>query len=202
MVERQLPKLHTGVRFPSPAHSLSNRAKTKEMKTKTIALSLGLILVAAGLYAADPFEGTWKLNESKSKLTPGTDKDTKIVYNSGLIRDKVTVTTDGLEGDGTPIHSEWKGKFDGKDYAITGDPDANMRSYKKMNDRTLYMTAKKGGDVIMQGLIVVSADGKSQDVSLTTPDAVVSVYTEKAKAKSTEKGKEKGFRNKAVYDKE
>jgi hypothetical protein len=170
--------------------------------TKTIALSLGLILVAGALNAADPFEGTWKLNESKSKLTAGTDKDTKIVYNSGLVRDKVTVTTDGLEGNGTPIHSEWKGKFDGKDYPITGDPDANTRSYKKMNDRTLYMTAKKGAEVIIQGLIVVSADGKSQDVNLTTPDAVVSVYNEKAKAKTTEKGKEKGFRNKAVYDKE
>ena len=161
-----------------------------------------MILVSGGLYAADPFEGTWKINESKSKLTPGTDKDTKIVYNSRLIRDKVTVTTDGVEGDGKPIHSEWKGKFDGKDYAITGDPDANMRSYQKMNDRTLSMTAKKGADVVFQGLIVVSADGKSQDVILTSPDAVMSVYNEKAKAKATEKGKEKGFRNKAVYDKE
>ena len=120
------------------------------MKTKTIALSLGLILVAGGLYAADPCEGTWKLNESKSKLTRGTDKDTKIVYNSRLIRDKVTVTTDGVEGNGTPIHSEWKGKFDGKDYEITGDPDANMRSYTKMNDRTLSMTAKKGSEVVAQ----------------------------------------------------
>jgi hypothetical protein len=178
------------------------KTTTKKMKTKTIALSLGLILVAGGLYAADPFEGTWKLNESKSKITAGTDKDTKVVYNSRLIPDKVTVTTDGLEGDGTPIHSEWKGKFDGKDYAITGDPDANMRSYKKMNDRTLYMTAKKGAEVIAQGLIVVSADGKSQDVTLTSPDAVMSVYKEKAKTKATEKGKEKGFRNQAVYDKE
>jgi hypothetical protein len=83
------------------------KTATKKMKTKTVALSLGLILIAGGLYAADPFEGTWKLNESKSKLTPGTDKDTKVVYNSRLIQDKVTVTTDGVEGDGTPIHSEW-----------------------------------------------------------------------------------------------
>ena len=202
MVERQLPKLHTGVRFPSPAHLHKNRLKTKEMKTKIITLSLGLILIAGGLYAADPFEGTWKLNESKSKLTRGTDKDTKIVYNSGLIHEKVTVTADGVEGDGTPIHSEWKGKFDGKDYAVTGDPDADKRSYKKINDRTLYMTAKKGSEVVAQGLIVVSADGKSQDITLTSPDAVMSVYKEKAKEKTTEKAKEKGFRNKAVYDKE
>jgi hypothetical protein len=47
----------------------NNDMKTtaKAMKTKTVALSLGLILVAGGLYAADPWEGTWKLNESKSK---------------------------------------------------------------------------------------------------------------------------------------
>jgi hypothetical protein len=114
----------------------------------------------------------------------------------------VTVTTDGLEGDGTPIHSEWKGKFDGKDYKITGDPDADKRSYQKMNDRTLYMIAKKGDEVVAQGLIIVSADGKSQDIVLTSPDAVMSVYKEKAKEKTTEKAKEKGFKNKAVYDKE
>jgi hypothetical protein len=128
----------------------------------------------------------------------GTDKDTKIVYDSTLIRDKVTVTTDGVEGDGTPFHSEWKGRFDGKDYEITGDPDANMRSYTKMNDRTLSMTAKKGGEVLAYCLIILRADGKSQDVTVTSAAAAMSVYKEKANEKATEKG----FRNKAVYDKE
>ena len=187
MVERQLPKLHTGVRFPSPAHLHENRLKTKEMKTKTIAVSLGLIFVAGGLYAADPFDGTWKLNESKSKLVQGTDKDTKIVYNSHSVPDKVTVTADGVEGDGTPIHTEWKGKFDGKDYAVTGDPDADKRSYTKMNDRTLSMTAKKGNEVVAQGLLIVSADGKSQDITLISPDDVMSVYSEKGKEKKRRK---------------
>ena len=92
------------------------------MKIKTIALSLGLILAAGALYAADPFDGTWKLNESKSKLTRGTSKNTKVVYNSRLIRDKVTVTGDGVDAEGKPVHSEWKGRFNGKDYEVTGDP--------------------------------------------------------------------------------
>ena len=164
------------------------------MKTKTIALSLGLILAAGALYAADPMEGTWKLNESKSKLTRGTGKNTKVVYDSKRLgRGRWEITTDGVDADGKPAHSEWKGKFDGKDYAITGDPDANMRSYKKMNDRTLSMTAKKGGEVVLYGLIIASADGKSQDVNLASSAAAASVYKEK---------KDKGFRNKAVYDKE
>jgi len=171
------------------------------MKTKTIALTFGLILIAAGLYADDPFDGTWKLNESKSNLTKGTDKNTKIVYSGHSTGDEVTVTADGIEGDGTPIHTEWKGKFDGKDYEVTGDPDADKRSYQKMNDRTLFMTAKKGNEIVSRGLIVVSADGKSQDVMIAPPDGGMSVYNEKwAKERAKEKGK--GVKNKAVYDKE
>ena len=114
------------------------------MKTKTIALSLGLILAAGALYAADPMEGTWKLNESKSKLTRGTSKNTKVVYDSRLIRDKVTVTGDGVDADGKPVHSEWKGRFNGKDYEVTGDPNSDMRSYTKVNDQTLNYDRQKG----------------------------------------------------------
>ena len=136
------------------------------MKIKTIALSLGLILVAGALYAADPFEGTWKLNESKSKLTRGTGKNTKVVYDSRLIRDKMTITTDGVDADGKPVHSEWKGRFNGKDYEVSGDPNSDMRSYTKVNDQTLNMISKKGGKVVSQGRIVVSADGKSRVVTL------------------------------------
>ena len=67
------------------------------MKTKTIALSLGLMLVAGALYAGDQLMGTWTLNESKSKLTPGTAKNTKVVYDGKLIRNKVSVTADGVD---------------------------------------------------------------------------------------------------------
>ena len=157
----------------------------REMKTKTIALSLGLILAAGALYAADPFEGTWKLNESKSKFTSGTGKNTKVVYNSRLIRDKVTVTADGVDADGKPVHSEWKGRFNGKDYEVTGDPNSDMRSYTKVNDQTLNMTVKKGGKVMATGRIAVSADGKSRVVTVNGINA---------------KGKK--FSNTVVYDKE
>ena len=156
-----------------------------EMKTKTVALSLGLILAAAALYAANPMEGTWKLNESKSKLTRGTGKNTKVVYDSRLIRDKMTVTGDGVDADGKPVHIEWKGRFNGKDSEVTGDPNADMRSYTKVNDQTLNTISKKGGKVVAQGRIVVSADGKSRVVTVNG---------------STAKGKK--FTNTAVYDKE
>ena len=45
------------------------------MKTKTAGFILVLCFFGAGLcFAADPQVGTSKLNESKSNLTPGTEK--------------------------------------------------------------------------------------------------------------------------------
>ena len=155
------------------------------MRTKTIALSLGLILAAGALYAADPFMGTWKLNESKSKLTRGTAKNHTVVYDDRLIRNKVTVKADGVDADGKPVHSEWKGKFNGKDYEVSGDPSGDMRSYTKVNDQTMDMIVKKGDKIVAHGRIVVSADGKSRVVTLTG---------------TTAKGKK--FTNTAVYDKQ
>jgi hypothetical protein len=48
------------------------------------------------------FMGTWKLNEAKSKFTPGTGENTTVVYEAG--GDSVKVTVDGVDADGKPTH--------------------------------------------------------------------------------------------------
>jgi hypothetical protein len=107
--------------------------------------------------------GTWKLNEAKSKIGAGAPKNSTVVYEAA--GDSVKVTVDGTNADGTPLHNEWTGKFDGKDYPLTGDPEADSRSYKQVNDHTLALTNKKGGKVTTSGKIVVSADGKTRTVT-------------------------------------
>jgi hypothetical protein len=92
------------------------------MKTKTIGLTLAFCFLAgAACFAADPQIGTWKLNEAKSKFAPGTGKNTMVVYKNAM-GGKVKITTDGIDANGKAAHSEWTGKFDGKDYSVTGDP--------------------------------------------------------------------------------
>ncbi|SRR5712692_4442556 len=140
------------------------------MKTRTILLSLALCFVGAAVcFASDANMGTWKLNEAKSKIAAGAPKNTTVVYEAA--GDNVKVTVDGTNSDGTPAHNEWTGKFDGKDYPVTGDPSSDMRSYKKVNDRTLALTVKKGGKVTVTGHIVVAADGKSRTVTTSSTDA-------------------------------
>ncbi len=85
--------------------------------------------------------------------------------------DNVKVTVDGTAADGKPTHNEWTGKFDGKDYPLIGDPSADMRSYKKVDDRTIELTNKKDGKVTAEGRVVVSADGKTRTVTVSATDA-------------------------------
>jgi hypothetical protein len=140
------------------------------MKARMIAVGVVLCLAGAAVCLADDAQmGTWKLNEAKSKFSPGATKNTTVVYEAA--GDSVKVTVDGMDGDGKPSHNEWTGKFDGKDYPVTGDPTADMRSYKKVNDHTLTVANKKEGKAMMSGRIVVSADGKSRTVTVSGMDS-------------------------------
>ena len=139
------------------------------MKARTIVVTLVLCLVGAAVcFAADPNMGTWKLNEAKSKLAPGAPKNNTVVYEAA--GDNVKITVDGIDSDGKPTHHEWTGKFDGKDYPVTGDPTSDARSYKRINDRTLAFTVKKGGKVTTTGRVVVAADGRSRTVTASGTD--------------------------------
>jgi hypothetical protein len=133
------------------------------MKTKTSLLTVVLCFAAATACFASPFMGTWKLNAAKSKFTAGASKNKSVVYQSAFFQTKVIV--DGTDGKGKPAHNEWTGKFDGQDYAVTGDSMSDMRAYKVVNDHAVDMTSKKGGKVVGTGKIVVAADGKSRTVT-------------------------------------
>ena len=140
------------------------------MKAKTILMTLAVLFAGATVcFAADVSMGTWKLNEAKSKLGPGATKNNTVVYEAA--GDNVKVTVDGIDSDGKAAHNEWTGKFDGKDYPVTGDPNSDARSYKKVDDHTLEMTVKKGGKVTVTGRIVAAADGKSRTVTTSGTDS-------------------------------
>lgn len=140
------------------------------MKTKMIVRTIAFCVVALAMASAqDANMGTWKLNEAKSKIPAGGPKNNTVVYEAA--GDSIKVTVDGMDGAGKPLHNEWTGKFDGKDYPLTGDPQANTRSYKKIDAHTTELTNKKDGKVTATGRIEISADGKSRSVSVNGMDA-------------------------------
>jgi len=155
------------------------------MKAKAISLVLPLFLatVVVGFFD-NQHMGIWKLNEAKSKIPAGAPKNTTVTYEAAA-GDMIKVTVEGVDAAGQATRNEWTGKFDGKDYPVTGEPNSDTRSYKVVNARTMQFANKKAGKTTLTGRIVISADGKSRTVTTTATG------TDGKKVKST-----------AVYDKQ
>lgn len=134
------------------------------MKFRTSLVSLVVWVAAGSVCFGSAFDGTWKLNAKKSHMRRGMGRNNTVKYEMAFpFMTKVTI--DGTNDKGKPEHSEWTGMFNGTDYPVTGDPDADTRSYNKVDDHTLNFWQKKAGKVETSGRIVVSADGKSRTVT-------------------------------------
>src|SRR3984893_19485166 len=133
------------------------------MKSKT-SLALAVWLAGGSVCFGSACDGTLKCNTKKSHLGRGMVRNATVKYEM-LFPFQTKVTIDGTDAKGKPTHDEWVGMFNGTDYAVTGDPESDMRSYNKVDDHTLNFWVKKGGKVLASGKIVVSADGKSRTVT-------------------------------------
>ena len=139
------------------------------MKAKPIVLTIFLVVVAAAMGFADsPHMGTWKLNEAKSKLSGKARNNTVIYAAEG---EQIKITVDGVDENGNAAHNEWTGKFDGKPYPVTGDSNADTRSYTQVDTQTLTFKNEKNGKVTVEGSVVISGDGKSRTVTTTATNA-------------------------------
>jgi len=137
---------------------------------RTIALGfIALCFVVGVALAADVSLGTWKVNVAKSKYSPGPAPKAQTVKYEAT-GDNMKITVDGTDAAGKPIHNEWTGKFDGKDYAVKGDPDTDMRAYRRMDDYTMEIVAKKAGRVTTTTKSVYSKDGKTRTSTATGTD--------------------------------
>jgi hypothetical protein len=137
------------------------------MKGKTLALTLALCF-AGTAFAQNANMGTWKLNEAKSKVPAGYMKNTTVVYV--MDGDNIKVTTDGTDAKGNPMHTAWAGKFDGKDYPLTGDPTADSRTYTQVNDHTLRLSNNMGGKPVTTGTVTIAPDGKTRTLKISGTD--------------------------------
>jgi hypothetical protein len=140
------------------------------MNVRKTALTVAVLLIGTMCFAQNLNIGTWKLNEAKSKLSAGLPKNTTVTYE--IAGDKVKSTVDGVDPQGNPTHTVWIGKFDGKDYPVTGDPTSDTRALKQIDAHTLELTSKKAGKITITGKIVIAADGKSRTLTASGTDSM------------------------------
>jgi hypothetical protein len=125
---------------------------------QTVALA-AMLAVTAVASAADPVVGTWQLNLAKSKFSPGPapKTDTRTYTESA---DGITMTWTSVAADGKEMVVKSTFKADGKDYPLTGSPNFDALTLKRVDSHTIHSTQKKGGKVVGETKRSVSKDGK------------------------------------------
>jgi hypothetical protein len=138
------------------------------------ALATTLLLVAlvfsVSAAPADEHSGTWKMNPAKSNYNPGPAPKS-ITVKIASDADNMKLTSDGIDATGKPTHVEYTAKFDGKDYPITGIPNADTVALERLDASTIRSTTKKGDQVVMTVTSVISKDGKTRTATFKGKNA-------------------------------
>jgi hypothetical protein len=134
------------------------------MKTLSILLAAtSLMLVAVTVTAADSHEnsvnGTWGLNAAKSKFSGPSFKSQTRTYAESA-DGSTTMSFTGVTGTGNTVSGGVTFKYDGKEYPITGSPDFDTISGRKVNDTTVNFWLKKSGKAVGEGSRMLSEHGK------------------------------------------
>ena len=144
------------------------------MRIKMVAaLAATLLLVALALNVsaapADEHSGTWKMNPAKSNYSPGPAPKS-ITVNIVSDADNMKLTSEGIDAAGNPTHVEYSAKYDGKDYPITGIPNADTVALERLDASTIRSTTKKA-EVVMTVTSVISKDGKTRTATFKGKNA-------------------------------
>jgi hypothetical protein len=128
-----------------------------------VVVTVGIVAFAAtaGAQAPKGLMGTWKLNAEKSKFSPGPAPKAMTITYAAAEGEKLKVVADMTPAEGAPQHWEMTAAYDGKDYPVTGNPNADMISMKRVDDRHGESTFKKAGKVTAVNTRTLSADGKT-----------------------------------------
>ena len=104
--------------------------------------------------------GTWTANIAKSTYSPNTPPKSQSLTISAT-----GVTVDVVAADGSTQHWVYGGAYDGKPVPITGNPNADTATRKRLSPTTTETTFTKGGKVTSVNTAVVSADGKTMTIT-------------------------------------
>jgi hypothetical protein len=127
---------------------------------KTLLVGAVLAIGTGTAIAADAVVGTWKLNLAKSTFSPGpapkSQTRTYVESAQGMTVTIKTTAADGKESTTTLVF-----KDDGKSYPVSGSPDFDAVSVKRVDALTLNSTQTKAGAPVGTGVRTVSKDGKT-----------------------------------------
>jgi len=141
---------------------------------------IGLSITAIGMFGADGFLGTWRLNVAKSKSTTTNPIKSRIEVFEETADGGVRVTRTEQRAEGATRNYSFTYKYDGKEYPVNGAPFDTISAKRIDAKTTVTETKKTGGPYHQISRYVYSTDGKTKTASVSGPDStgnnVVSTY--------------------------
>jgi hypothetical protein len=141
----------------------------KQAFVRALAVCAVTLVSASLALAGENWVGTWKVNLAKSKFSPGPEPKSLILKFESTPAG-IKLTTDIVDGEGKELKGGFTSKFDGKEVPLTGNPNADAGSPKRLDDNSYENVWKKAGKVTITAKAVVSADGKTLTVTQTGTD--------------------------------
>lgn len=138
------------------------------MSRRVLVVVAGFVFtVVAGSTAQAPkgLEGTWNLNVAKSSFSPGPPPKSMTVTYSTVGADGMKIVVEMIPAAGEAQHWEMTANYDGKEYPVKGNPNADTVSIKNVDAMTSESTFKKDGKVTATNTRVLSSDGKTLTVT-------------------------------------
>ena len=137
-----------------------NRFRRTVLLAAAFAVALSLAVRAE---AADPLDGTWRLNVEKStfKAAPGPKGQIRTYTLSNGVEKLVAR---GVAADKKPTLVRYEARYDGKDYDMTGSIGGDKISLRRIDAQTTESTQKRDGKPAIVATRTVSGDGKTLTV--------------------------------------
>src|SRR5688572_7146855 len=109
--------------------------------------------------------GTWNLNLAKSSERADAPRYKRVTTRIEPWQDGLRVSYDMVGIRGGVTHTEWTGRFDGKDYPMQCLDYVMTNAYRRIDDRSYEIVIKVEGAATATAHVAVSADGRTLTVS-------------------------------------
>lgn len=127
------------------------------------ALVMVLALSVTTLSAADAFVGIWKLNSAKSQTRSGRPAQASTMTFEATADGYRVVSTDLKE----PLSIRFGKEYRVPNQGIAASVGAETGSGRRINERAIETTMKRGGDTVATLVREVSADGRVMTTTLS-----------------------------------
>jgi hypothetical protein len=138
------------------------------LRSASLTVLVATVVVAAHAHGAQvsSYLGSWQLDVGRSTFDPGPPLKSELrTYERSGADYKVTLTLQSADGQHHTSASTYR--LDGKPYAVSGNPNYDSMSARRINARETRGIEWRDGKAVGQLIDVVAPDGKSRTITQT-----------------------------------